>query len=80
MKGIKTQSSEDQAAAAVSLRDDVAAEARATGAGELNLQPLEAGRFLATELSDHYLLQSLSELHSSPSIKNCKHVGYHIHS
>lgn len=52
----KTQSSEGQAPAATSLRDDMAAEARKTGAGELNLQPLEGGRILATELSDQYMI------------------------
>lgn len=65
----KTQSSEGLAEAVTSLRDDVVAEARATGASESNLQPLEASRMLATELSDQYMLHSLSVLYSSPSIK-----------
>ena len=65
----KTQSSEGLAEAVTSLRDDVVAEARATGASESNLQPLEASRMLATELSDQHMLQSLSVLYSSPSIK-----------
>ncbi len=52
MRGRKTQSSAGQAPAAASLGDDVAAEARATGASELNLQPLEGGRLFSTELSD----------------------------
>ena len=69
MKGIKTRSSEGQALAAASLGDDVVAGARATGASESNLQPLEAGRMLATELADQCMFQSLSVLYNSPSIK-----------
>ncbi len=68
IKGAKRRSSEGQAPAAASI-DDVAAEAGATEASESNQQLQEPSRFLATELSHHYLLQSLYMLHSSPSIK-----------